>query len=263
MSSFTESIIQKTIVPELADQVDLSNEVETFQDLGALAVKALVSGTLDKLEPSFRTMQGLAWATMVSVGEESPYVYKWQATLQEMVPKIREIVTEVYFRSFCTKLATDMLARYLDVIMKQKKISEVGTQQLLLDTYNVKTLLLQLEHIGIEGDRVAPSFMFGKLVNARTSHIEIVLKLIATPEEMLLERFKIMWPEGQVCDLQAVMNLKDMKRAEQQRCMEAFGGNIGISGSGATSSYTASGGGTQGIHISLSSLTQAFGGRGL
>jgi hypothetical protein len=55
-------------LPELADQIDLSNESEVFQDVGAVAVKALVSGTLDKLEPSFKSMQGLSWATMTSVG---------------------------------------------------------------------------------------------------------------------------------------------------------------------------------------------------
>lgn len=32
-----------------------------------------------------------------------------------------------------------ILIRYLDVILKQKSISEVATQQLLLDTYNLKT----------------------------------------------------------------------------------------------------------------------------
>ena len=166
-----------------------------------------------------------------------------------MVPKIREIVTDVYFRSFCTKLATDILARYLDVIVKQKKISEIGTQQLLLDTYNVKTLLLQLENIGGDGEKVAPSIMFGKLVNARTSHIEMVLKLIATPEEMLLERFKIMWSDGKLADLQGIMNLKDMKRADQQKYLEAFGGSVNNSIASGTSSS---------MNISLASLTQGL-----
>ena len=76
MYADTESIIQKTIVSELADQIDLSNETDVFQDVGAVAVKALVSGTLDKLEPSFKSMQGLSWATMTSVGgmsSLSPY----------------------------------------------------------------------------------------------------------------------------------------------------------------------------------------------
>ena len=58
-----------------------------------------------------------------------------------------------------------------------------------------------------------------------------MLKLIATPEEMLLERFKIMWPEGQTVDLQGVMSLKDMKRQEQQKLLELFGGAAAASAS--------------------------------
>ena len=35
-----------------------------------------------------------------------------------------------------------------------------------------------------------------------------VLKLIGTPIEMLVERFKIMWPDGEGSDLQKIMTLK-------------------------------------------------------
>ena len=180
------------------------------------------------------------------------------------MPKIRETLSDLYFRNFCTKLATDILQKYLDVIMKQRRISEAGAQQLLLDTYNVKTMLLQLPHLTSEGAApvvgTAPPSSYVKLVNARVTHIEIVLKLIATPEEMLVERFRIMWPEGQLQDLQAVMALRDMKRADQQRHLEVFGlsssprsGSSGVSPSAPpSSSFTAS----AGLMTSVRSLTQ-------
>lgn len=108
--------------------------------------------------------------------------------------------------------------------MKQKRISEIGTQQLLLDTYNIKTLLLQIENLsGDPSKNTLPQAAYSKLVNSRISHVEIVLKLVATPEEMLIERFKIMWPDGSSQDLQSIMALKDMKRQDQQRVLEAFG----------------------------------------
>ena len=96
-----------------------------------------------------------------------------------------------------------------------------------------------------------PSGTFAKLVNARIAHIEMVLKLIATPEEMLLERFKIMWPEGQSLDLQTIMNLKDMKRQEQQRCLEAFGG-----GAGGATTTASTGSSSVGVAASMSQMFQ-------
>lgn len=64
---------------------------------------------------------------------------------------------------------------------------------------------------GSEGNtattRTAPS-MYVKIVNSRATHIEAILKLVATPEELLVERFRVMWPEGQAGDLQLLMSLK-------------------------------------------------------
>lgn len=78
------------------------------------------------------------------------------------------------------------------MIWKQKRVTDESTQQLLLDTYNIKALMLQLPQLGWSseesaGGKPAPvSPMYSKLVNSKVSHIEMVLKLISTPEEMLL-----------------------------------------------------------------------------
>jgi hypothetical protein len=126
----------------------------------------------------------------------------------------------------------------LDIIMKQKRISESGTQQLLLDTYNIKTMLLGLHHLGLPPDTSSSSSsstrsvvppMYMKLVTAKVAHIEVVLKLAGTPEDMLLERFKIMWPEGGASDLVAVLGLQGVRRGEArgQQIMEQFGLDTG------------------------------------
>lgn len=53
--------------------------------------------------------------------------------------------------------------------------------------------------------------------------IEVILKLIATPEDMLVERFRMMWPDGEAKDLQAIMGLKGMRKADQQAILDALG----------------------------------------
>ena len=144
------------------------------------------------------------------------------AVLMETIPKIRNSLSSSYFSNLCTKLATEVLQRYdqscrpcvfvalnsnlalmnsyLDVIWKQKRVTDESTQQLLLDTYNIKALMLQLPHLAwnstesphqlAAGSKPPPvSPMYSKLVNSKVSHIEMVLKLISTPEEMLLVLF--------------------------------------------------------------------------
>lgn len=127
-----------------------------------------------------------------------------------------------------------LLIRYLDIILKQKAISEVATQQLLLDTYNLKTVLIQMPQFqdtsgayqqpAVGSSSISkPSAMYLKLINTKTAHIEMILKLLGTPEDMLLERFRIMWPDGQPSDLQLLMALKGTKRNDQQVILEMLG----------------------------------------
>ena len=42
----------------------------------------------------------------------------------------------------------------------------------------------------------------------RVSHIETVLKLVGTSEDLLVERFRIMWPEGGAAELASILALK-------------------------------------------------------
>ena len=115
--------------------------------------------------------------------------------------------------------------------MRQKKISEAGTQQLLLDTYNLKTLLLHIHGVGSD-QKVAPPMLFTKLIQSQSSQIETTLKLVGTPEEMLLERFRIMMPEGKLEDMVCVMTLKGMKRSDMQPILDKAVAQLGASKSG-------------------------------
>jgi hypothetical protein len=103
----------------------------------------------------------------------------------------------------------------------------MATQQLLLDTYNMKAVLMQLPNLDSPthsgGTHKPPTTTYLKLVNNKIAHIEMILKLVGTPEDMLLERFRIMWPDGQPSDLQLLMSLKGTKRNDQQVILEMLG----------------------------------------
>ncbi len=43
---------------------------------------------------------------------------------------------------------------------------------------------------------------YTKFVTVQMSKIEMVLKLVGTPNAMLVERFRIMWPDGEEDDFQ-------------------------------------------------------------
>jgi hypothetical protein len=67
-------------------------------------------------------------------------------------------------------------------------------KQLLLDVYNIKSIMLKLPHVGVDsssGNDAPPVPMsYTKYVTKQMSKIEMVLKLIGTPDTMLVERFR-------------------------------------------------------------------------
>ena len=60
-------------------------------------------------------------------------------------------------------------------------------------------------------------------VSREFSRIEIFLKLVGTRSELLTEMFKASWPNGTASDITTTMNLKGMKRTEQQVILDNLG----------------------------------------
>jgi len=262
------SMIKAKIDIKYRDDVELEQETEAFLDLSARAAKALVGGLVGLLEPGFKQMISVNWSTLADVGEESSYLYRWQAVILEMIPAVRIALSGVYFKNLCTKVASEILSRYLDVIIHQKRISEFGTQQLLLDTHFIKTLLLKLHGLvstsGFSNPEqsssiISPPQMYIRLVTSRCTHIEAVLKLIGTSEDMIAERFKTMWPEGTVSDFQNLLNMKGTRRSDQHRLIESLGpsvrsGDIGSGTGGISPQLTTSSSSVTNAMRSLTSL---------
>jgi len=103
-----------------------------------------LSGLSNRLENALKTMAAISWGTWDAVGEESVYVRTIHDEIQPVVIKIRALLPTSYFRSFCDKFASQFISTYFDNLVRLKKISEPGTQQLLLDIYSLKTLFLKL-----------------------------------------------------------------------------------------------------------------------
>jgi hypothetical protein len=222
-----EEMIKSKIATELAEQVDFAGEADIFMDLGAHALKVLVSGILERLRPGFSSMASANWTNIEEVVLENQYVNVVQAVLVKDIPTIRNGLSDNYFRTFCTKLASSALDTFLDIIFRQKRISEMGAQQMLLDMYNIKTQLLNLHSFGPDDNSYRQSgipAMYEKLVTGRFARIEVVLKLVGTPEDeaMLVERFRIMWPEGNASDLEKIMSLKGVGNKSRQTILESF-----------------------------------------
>lgn len=235
-----QDLIADKIEEKYKSKIDMSGEQEAFQDVTAKGISVLVSGLIHRTESAFKMLSNINWSLINAVGEESKYVRAMHNEIQPFVVSVKALLPNSYFRSFCDQFATTFTNSFYTAITRCKRISESGTQLLLLDVYNLKTLLLRIPVLEPSTDSnaspgaaksvngatsaatIAPA-IYTKMVTKQFARIETLLKLIGTPSDLLIDVFKVQWNSGSAFDLQTIMNLKGMKRNEQAAMLEKFG----------------------------------------
>ncbi|GLE06751.1 hypothetical protein PINS_up016267 [Pythium insidiosum] len=227
-----EEVIRAKIDKAFAESIELSQEIDTFHDVGAAAMKCIVAGLEGLLDDDLNTIPKMNWQNWEAVGDESSYVTQIGEKLRAFVPVIRQMLSALYFTNFHDKFAASFVPKILQAVLKCRRVNQVGTQQLLLDVYALKTLFLQLPVIGQDSHPSSSSSSspppviparYTKFVTQEFSKVESVLKLIGTPNEMLVESFKIMWPDGNAEDFQNIMNVKGIKKSDQGAFLDTLG----------------------------------------
>jgi vacuolar protein sorting-associated protein 53 len=231
-----EEVIRGKIDKAFAESIELAQEIDVFHDVGAAAMKCIVAGLETMLDEELNTIAKMNWHNWEAVGDESNYVTQIGEKLRAFVPVLRQMLSSLYFTNFYDKFAASFVPKILQAVLRCRRVNQVATQQLLLDVYALKTLFLQLPIIGHEqqqqhhhhhGGASTPSPLipsrYTKFVTNEIAKVESVLKLIGTPNEMLVESFKIMWPDGNADDFQNIMNVKGIKKSEQGAYLETLG----------------------------------------
>ena len=128
-----------------------------------------------------------------------------------------------------------------------KRISEAGTQQLLLDVTTIKSLLLKLPVLEVEkksggatrnnnvnqskslsgASTIAPA-IYTKMVNKEFRKLEVMLKLVGSPKDMLVDMFRAQWDcsintSTMASDFQTIMTLKGIPRTDHASMLESLG----------------------------------------
>jgi len=244
-----EDLIRDKIGEGYKEKIDMSEEQGAFQDVTAKSIRVLVSGLEQRLDAPLKEISRTNWSSFDMVGEESSYVRTIHLTVHPFVVSVRELIPSSYFRSFCDKFALSFATTYYRTLVGLKRISEAGTQQLLLDVYSIKTLLLKLPVLEAEkksslgpggknayhtnntnlsgGSTIAPA-MYTKMVNKEFRRLEVMLKLVGSPKDMLVDMFRAQWDcsidtSAMAHDFATIATLKGIPRTEHAAMLETLG----------------------------------------
>ncbi|KAG2593662.1 hypothetical protein PVAP13_5NG012558 [Panicum virgatum] len=211
--------VAKMINPQFADKVDMSEVQDEFSAVITKALMTLVHGLETKFDAEMVAMTRVPWATLESVGDQSEYVNGISSILSSSIPVLGSLLSPTYFQYFLDKLAASLGPRFYLNIYKCKHISETGAQQMLLDTQAVKTILLDIPALGKQSSGAAS---YSKFVSREMSKAEALLKVILSPVDSVANTYHALLPEGTPLEFQRILDLKGLKKADQQAILEDF-----------------------------------------
>ncbi|XP_017770373.1 PREDICTED: vacuolar protein sorting-associated protein 53 homolog [Nicrophorus vespilloides] len=218
--------LREKIEPELANQIDLTQEQAHYQSVISNCIQILVQDLENACEAALISMSKIQWQNIDSVGDQSPYVTGLTTHFKVTIPIIRDNLSNSrkYFTQFCIKFANSFIPKFVSNIYKCKPINTEGAEQLLLDTHMLKTVLLNLPSICSQINRQAPA-PYTKVVNKGMTKAEMVLKVVMTPIEppkAFIEQYMKLLPDCQQSEFYKILDMKSVKRQEQAVLVEMF-----------------------------------------
>jgi hypothetical protein len=108
-------------------------------------------------------------------------------------------------------------------IHKCKRISNIGAQQIRVDVVALSNYLKLLINIGdpqrFDEDELAS---FSRKVVQKATRTENMLKVVLAPNDLLIETYKNLIPDGNVQDLMKIMELKGLNKTEKMEAAEKY-----------------------------------------
>ncbi|CAF1712233.1 unnamed protein product [Brassica napus] len=147
------------------------------------------------------------------------YVNGINTILSGSIPVLGNLLTPVYFQFFLDKLASSLGPRFYANIFRCKQLSEAGAQQMLLDTQAMKTILLEIPLLARQTSTAAS---YSKFVSREMSRAEALLKVILSPIDSVADTYRALFPEGTPMEFQRILELKGLKKADQQSILDDF-----------------------------------------
>ncbi|KAJ3139392.1 Vacuolar protein sorting-associated protein 53 [Physocladia obscura] len=246
-SQLEEKLIEK-IDEKYKSSVSFSQETEAFINVTGLAVKSLANMVEIFADSAITVMLRRPWGTIDLVGDQSEYISMIGASVTNSIAFIRRyLTTQKYLRTFFDKFSESFLNKFHASIFRCKPISEVGAEQLLLDTHALKTILIQMTNtpasVGIQHsdlspatsgspDKVPPPAAFLKILGKGVLKVEQLLKVVlrsVDPPAGIVETYILLFPDGDSTGFQKILDLKGLKRAEQQPILECYQQRVGVS----------------------------------
>lgn len=172
-------------------------------------------------------MRNTAWSRLENVSDQSSYVGELLKQIRTPSASILKYLHKPqYARAFLDNLVESLTNTYITSISQCRPISEVGAEQMLLDSYVLKKVLTDLPNINSdEKPPPTPNPAYAKRVAQTTSKIDPLLKTLQVqpqPAEALVQAYLIHIADTNEANFRKILDIKGIARRDQNNLVDLF-----------------------------------------
>lgn len=226
-TSQLEEKIQSQVNKDIESQVNLENEKSSFLDIVNLCIRKFVMKIESSCDMAWREMTNTNWSKLKTVGDQSSYVSELQKNIiSEATLILKHVTKDLYSKMICDKIVESITGSFLTNVVRCRPISEVSSEQMLLDLYVLKSTFLKLPKLKEGADaNQSVSEKFGRHVSKSLARVETILKVILTqadPAEGLVQNYFFLIGDKSLDNFTKILELKGLNKATQNRFLELF-----------------------------------------
>jgi hypothetical protein len=215
--------LRSTMEEPYSSQVDLSDEMSKFYIILKTAVEQLVLNLMSTVENELKIISLLPLGVQTEVGDQSDYVTNIVGFLNDAFPYLADKIPANHYKSLCENFVRSVFHSYTTHIFKCKKVNATGAQQLLLDVTSIADFLKTVLNIGdpnrFDEDELHP---FAKKVHERSVKMEMTLKVLGVPTEVVADTYRGLIPDGNIQDFNLILDLMGLNKNEKTMVLEQY-----------------------------------------
>ncbi|KAL8687845.1 MAG: hypothetical protein Q9224_005036, partial [Gallowayella concinna] len=220
-----EEKIKSRIDEGFKASIDLQSQADAFMGIASATVRALVRRVEVDIEPTWREMRNTGWSKMESVGDQSSWVAEMLKLIKRRAAEVLSMLhKQQYARAFCDNLVDSVANAFIVNIFQCKPVSEVGAEQMLLDTYAMKKGLEDLLNINAPPNSPSPAGYIRR-VGQSMSRLDPILKTLQvrpSPPEALVQAYLIHIADKSDANFRKILDLKGLRKQDQSHLIELF-----------------------------------------
>lgn len=241
-----ETAIEKHAHQDFKGRVDLSGAEDAFNNVITYSLSVLLLGIETHLDIPLSALMRHNWQAFDMTGDQSEFTGQACSIISDTGRRIRPPhLSQNYFTFFCDKLIRSFAPRLFDAVFRCGPVSQAGGQQLRLDLEALKGAFVSMAkdgsflggRQGSPAKRSATSETTGHAIHEKQwaesyardvasafKVTEAVLKVVSSPLETVVETFLELMPGASQTDLQHVLELMGIKKADVAKVLEDFNG---------------------------------------